>query len=244
MRKENETLRQGHSPAPVVTDTRQVQAPPPRPKRDDFLSATDPDAAYDAAMEQWHDSRLDQKIDQYRQQQSHQQQQSTQQQSTQRALDQHVDRAAAVIAEGHLTADEWNDADDYVRRSVDAVMPGQGDDVVNQFISRLGKGSEKVMIALSRNQSYMDDFRQSLRDDSTGLSAMGYLGSLKSRFEGGAGSRTSRAPRPGTQIQGDSKPAGGADLRAYKSAHKQGNRQKAFDIKMDAKKRGVDVSTW
>ena len=243
LRSEIETLKAGTPRQAPVTDT-PAPAAPPRPRRDDFYSAADPDAAYEAALEQWHDKRLDQRLNHIQQSHQQQQQQSQQQQSMQRALDQHVDRAAAIIAEGHLSAEEWTDADDYVRRSVDSVRPGEGDIVVDNFISRLGKGSEKVMIALSRNQTFMEEFRQNLRDDPTGLSAMSYLGSLKARFEVAAKSpRSSRAPKPGTQLQGDSK-TGGSEQRAYNAAHKAGDRQKAINIKMAAKRRGVDTSTW
>lgn len=244
LRQENEALRQGKKPE-AGPDTPATSLPP-RPRRDDFLTATDPDAAYDAAIDEWNDRKLDQRLAKFRQTTSEQQQQSEQQRQVQQAVDQHIDRAAQLVADKFITAEEWTDADAFIRQSVEMISPGNGDNAVDAFITRLGAGSEKVIIALSRNAQYMDEFRHSLRSDPSGLAAMAYLGGLKNRFESAATrKRVSAAPRPGSRVSGDTPPpAGGSDKRLYDAAHKAGNRQKAFDIKRQAKARGVDTSTW
>lgn len=241
LRSELNQLKSAAQPAPVVT-------PPPAPaqtampKAEDFYDAKDPDSAYQAALQRWMNQGVEERLNQHLQ--IHQQQQQRQQLDTRinQELERHYDRAAKIVSEGLLSADEYQDSESLIRQSVDHIAPGKGDSYVDSLLSRLGDGSEKVVVSLARNASHMAAFQQALRDDPTGISAASFLGELKGRFTGA--SRVSKTPRPGTRLNGDAPTTGGADQRQYKAAHKSGNRQKAFDIKRAAKARGVDTSKW
>ena len=225
----------------------QVQAPAqmgqPMPKADDFYDKPDPDGAYQAALQQWMDNRMEQRLQTQLQTQQQQQQVQNHQSRINTALDQHYDRAAQIVNEGLLTAEEYQTADTLLRQSVEAIAPGNGDTFTDALLGRIGEGSEKVVVSLSRNPSSMTAFQQALREDPTGISAATYLGELRGKFSS-MQKRVSQTPRPGSPAKGDAPPDGGSDHRQYKAAHKSGARQKAFDIKRAAKKRGVDVSKW
>ena len=240
LRQEVQNLKTGQAtvaPPPVATNAA------PMPKAEDFYDQADPDAAYAGAMQRWIDKGVEQRLQ--AQLTNYQQQQTQQQQDTQlsQALDQHYDRAAQIVTEGLLTAEEYQNSDRYLRQSVESIAPGNGDAFVDALLGRLGEGSEKVVVSLARNPTYMARFQQSLKDDPSGIAAAGFLGELRGKFNG-AGIRVSQAPRPGTQLQGDVSANGTSARRQYKAAHKSGNRQKAFDIYSAAKRKGVDVSDW
>ena len=228
------------TPPPVAPATQSNQ--PKMPKLEDFYDKPDPDAAYQAALNSCVNSTVESRFNQ--QFQTHQQQQQQQQQQNQinSALDQHYERAAQIVSEGMLTAEEYQSADSLIRQSVENISPGNGDSFVDSLLGRIGEGSEKVVVSLARNHQNLNTFLQSLRDDPTGISAAAYLGELRGRFNGVG--RVSKTPRPGSKLKGDSVKDGGSDKRQYLAAHKAGNRQKAFDIKRAAKLRGVDVSKW
>ncbi len=212
------------------------------PKSEDFYDSKDPDAAYQAAMQNWVSKGVEDKLNAHLQTQQQQQHRQQLDSRISQELDRHYDRAAKIVGEGMLTVDEYRDSEAYLRQSVDQVSPGNGDAYVDSLLGRMGDGSEKVVISLARNTANMTAFQQALRDDPTGISAAAYLGELKGRFTGAT--RVSKTPKPGSPLNGDASTEGGADARRYKAAHKSGNRQEAFNIKRAAKGRGVDVSKW
>ena len=212
------------------------------PKLEDFYDKPDPDSAYQVALQSWINQGVEQQLQQHFQTHQQQQQQTQQNQQVNQALDQHYDRAAKIVSDGLLSADEYQNSETLVRQTVENIAPGNGDTFVDALLARMGEGSEKVIVSLARNAQNLQKFRQSLQDDPTGISAASYLGELKGKFSGVA-QRVSKTPRPGSKLKGDSK-ADGPAMRKYKAAHKAGNRQEAFDIKYAAKKSGVDVSSW
>lgn len=237
LRQEIQQLKSAAQPAPAPQPEQDAM---PRPE--DFLDATDPDAAYQLALKRWVDRGVETRLQQHLQ--SHQQQQQRQRMDdrTSQALDRHYDRAAAIVSDGLLSADEYQDSETLVRRAVDQVSPGNGDNYVDSLLSRLGDGSEKVVVSLARSSTNLAQLQQALREDPTGITAASFLGELKGRFT--PARQVSKTPRPGTHLNGDAPNDGGADQRRYKAAHKAGNRQQAFDIKRAAKARGVDVTKW
>lgn len=242
LRQEIEQLkgRAAAPPSPAITG--QVQ-PRPMPKLDDFYDKPDPDAAYQAAVNQWLTDNVENQLSQRLTTHQAQQQQQHQNQQINQALDQHYDRAAQIVADGMITADEYQGAETLLRQTVENIAPGNGDSYVNALLARMGEGSEKVVVSLARNAANLNLFRQSLIEDPTGITAAAFLGELKGKFNSVA-QRVSRTPRPGSSLKGDGAKDGGTAKRQYQAAHKSGNRQKAFDIKMAAKRQGVDVSQW
>ena len=239
LKQEIQQLKTGATQQPARTP----QADRPMPKADDFYDKPDPDAAYHSALQSWMDNRLEQKLSAQIQQQQQTQQAQHQQRQVTAALDQHYERAAQIVNEGLLTADEFQAAETLVRQSVEAIAPGSGDVYVDAMLSSMGEGSEKVVVSLARNPSNLVAFSQALQQDQTGMKAAAYLGELKGRFSG-ASKRVSKTPTPGATLQGEGAKTGGASKRQYIAAHKAKNRQKAFDIKRAAKAQGVDVSKW
>jgi len=239
LREENQRLKTG-APQPAAAAP---QAERPMPKVDDFYDKPDPDAAYSEALKSWMDENVERKLQTQfqRQQQSEKVQQHQRQVSA--ALDQHYDRAAQIVNDGLLTADEYQAAETLVRQSVESVAPGSGDIYVDAMLSSMGEGSEKVVVSLARNPSNLLALKQALQEDHTGIKAAAFMGELKGRFSG-ASKRVSKTPKPGATLQGQGAGSGGAEKRQYLAAHKANNRQKAFDIKRAAKARGVDVSKW
>lgn len=222
-----------------------LQAPvsAPMPKLEDFYDKPDPDAAYAAEVQSWISRGVENQLSQHFQTQQQQQQQQQQRVQIDTALDQHYDRAAQIVSDGLLTAEEYQGADALLRQTVEQVAPGNGDTFVDALLGRMGEGSEKVVVSLARNAQNLQKFRQSLQDDPSGISAAAYLGELRGKFSGAA-ARVSQAPRPGSKLKGEGAKSGSAAQRQYNAAHKAGNRQKAFDIKRAAKANGVDVKHW
>ena len=240
LKQEINQLKSAAQPAPVTTTQEPAQTVMPKPE--DFYDSKDPDASYQLAMQKWVNSGVEQRLKAHLQTQQQQQQRQQQDQRVNQELDRHYDRAAKIVSEGMITAEEFQDSETLLRQAVEQVAPGNGDAYVDSLLGRLGDGSEKVVISLARNANHLSVFQSALRDDPTGITAASYLGELKGRFNGA--SRVSKTPRPGKKLNGDAPIEGGADLRRYNAAHKAGNRQQAFDIKRAAKARGVDVSKW
>ena len=239
LKQEIQQLKAGTQQPPAITP----QAERPIPKADDFYDKPDPDAAYNTALQSWMDERLERKLQAQIQQQQQNQQAQQQQRQISAALDQHYDRAAQIVNDGLLTADEYQSAETLLRQSVESVAPGSGDVYVDAMLGSMGEGSEKVVVSLARNPTNLVALRQALQEDPTGIKAAALMGELKGRFSG-ASKRVSKTPKPGAQLQGQGAGSGGAEKRQYLAAHKAKNRQKAFDIKRAAKARGVDVSKW
>ncbi len=238
LRHEIEAIKSGASGSPSKPVTEQTAMP----RAEEFYDAKDPDAAYAVAMNNWVDKGVERRLNAHLQ--KHQQQQNSQQlgQKMNQSLEQHYDRAATIVSEGLLTADEYQNSEILMRQAVDAISPGNGDAYVESLLSRMGDGSEKLVVSLARNASHMQAFQQALRDDPSGISAATFLGELKGTFR--TAKRYSQTPRPGHTLKGDGGSAGDTDKRQYNTAHTSGDRQKAFNIKRAAKLRGVDVSQW
>ena len=233
-------INQLKSTPPTSTPT--TSAPVAMPKPDDFYDSKDPDGDYQRALNAWVNRSVDDKLKAHIETQQHQSQRQQLDGRISQGLDRHYDRAARIVSEGIITEDEYRDSETLLRQSVDMIAPGRGDAYVDSLLGRIGDGSEKVVISLSRNASHMTAFQQALRDDPTGITAATFLGELKGKFSGA--NMVSKTPKPGKKLNGDAPVDGGSDRRKYLAAHKANNRQEAFNIKRAARARGVDVSKW
>ena len=125
-------------------------------------------------------------------------------------------------------------------------MPNLGDPVVDQAITVLGEGSEKVLYFLGRNQTALDRFKSLLAEDKSGMRAMVYLGQQKERLTNVKQKRSS-APAPAPNVKGGLKNDSATERKLkklYQQAHKKNNPQKAYDAKQQAKKAGINTSSW
>ena len=218
---------------------------PPRPTRADFDFDDD---AYDAAIDVWNDKKLDLKLNQTFQRTQQQDEQTSQQQAIAQSVDEHWDKAAALVAEGKVTEDAYRSADNAVRQAIERALPKRGDATADILISHLngaGEGSEKVWFHIGNNTTAQDKLETLLRKDPSGLSASIYLGDHRSKGTATTAKRVSQAPAPGSNVKGDATSASSATALQKKYGKlSQNDVQGRIDLKRAAKAEGIDTSTW
>lgn len=164
-----------------------------------------------------------------------------------KAVEDHYSRAQDLISEKGISQDLYQNADLMVRKAIDAVRPGAGEDIVDALLARTGEGSEKVMYYLGRNPGKLNELQSSLIEDPTGIKLGMMFGALKAEFTM-PNKRRTQAPKPATQLKGGAKTTAAfneaAAKRKYDSFHKENKTGKAFEIKMEAKRNGVNVRDW
>ena len=239
LRVENAALKQGHQ-APA----QETAAPAAMPT----LEGSDYDEAkYQQDLSNWMAQQVQTQVAQATQSGTQKAAQTQAAQQLDQAVDDHYQRAAKLAEESGITPELYQNADTVVRQTIESVLPQMGDVVTDNMIARLGEGSEKVMYFLGRNKTAQEKLRSSLVTDPTGISAALYLGELKSTVAAPQ-KRVSRARKPATQIQGDEGGSAKGEAKklkeTYRSAHKRGQGQTAYNAKKQAKAAGIDVSDW
>ena len=212
-----------------------------RPKKDDF----DDDEAFEDALDKYNESRTTETINRTRLEDQKKAGQQQAQEKLTEAVDGHYERAATLIEKSGIKPEVYKAADTTVRKAVEAITPNLGDVIVDQVISILGDGSEKVIYFLGRNKAALAKFQSLLAADKSGMKAAVYLGQEKQRLTNPIRPR-SNAPDPAKNIKGDV-PITGAEARfkkKYDAAHGKNNLQSAYNAKKEAKAAGVDVSKW
>ncbi len=214
---------------------------PVRPRRDAFES----DADYEDAMDV-HEEKLAQFIPKVA---------ATEADSAEKlqqrvkvvtdAVEGHVDRAAKLIEKHSIDPDVYSSAQDSVKQIIGSVKPGGEDHIFNEFIERLGEGSEKVMFYVGKNKKQLNEFERLFRSDPSGLSAAMFLAEKRNEIAG-AKNLSSRSPKPSAKLRGGEavKASESALKKKYDEAHKKGNNQEAFNIKRQAKGAKIDTSGW
>lgn len=217
----------------------------PKPKREDFYSADDPDEAYLDAMTDWKLSQMQAKQAQQASAQQAQQQQEAKQEAINKALDSHYEQAATMLKENGISEDLYAHAENEVINAVESVFPGAGQQVMAALISKIDGDSEKLMFHLGRNKAKLAEFQGKLREDPDGHRAAVYLGEVKSSFKL-PNKRKSTAPAAAPQLKAGASQSSSekALLRKYKEAHKKRDSQTAFNIKREAKKAGINTREW
>lgn len=237
LQQELEAERRRNQQVPQVGD---------KPRMEQFYDKDNPEEAFAEALVEWKLSASAAQQHQANQQYEQQRQAIEQQRNIETSVDQHYERAAKLAEASGITPELYQAADRNVREAVEAVFPnGGGEHITNALIANLGDGSEKVLYHLGVNQARRTELQKLLREDQTGLRASIYLGKLSAELTNPA-RKTSNAPKPATQIQGDRQTteAGRALHQKYKDAHKAGNVQKAITLKREAKAAGVDTREW
>jgi len=235
LKAEVENLKASVRPA-VTPDTIK------RPQAVDFET----DEAYEVALDEYIDKRMDSKLDG----RLTSQEQHTQQQEAQLNLNRHVDahytRAEKLLTETGIQPDTFKDADVTVRQAVEAIRPNFGDAIVDQIISNIGEGSEKVMYFLGRNANALTKFQGLLSSDPSGIQAAVFLGQEKQRLTNTKINQPSNAPAPGKNVKGDAVISANerALKKTYDEAHGKSNIQAAYNVKKKARAAGVDVASW
>jgi len=215
-----------------------------RPKKDDF----DTDEEFDEALDKYNQSRTTEAINRTRLEDQQKAEQQQAQEKLTEAVDDHYVRAAEFIEKNGIKPEVYQAYDTAVRKTVESVFPNMGDIYVDQIISIVENGSEKVIPYLARKKHALAKFQSLLASDKTALKAAVYLGEIKKEIQ----LRTnpikprSNAPAPATNIKGD-EPLTGEEARfkkKYNAAHAKNNLQAAYNAKKEARVAGVDVSGW
>lgn len=217
-----------------------------KPKRDDFIESDDPDEAYFEALTDW-------KLEQNQAKGAAKTKQSEAIQKAEdfkanniKGVDQHYERAVELSESSGISPELYQSADLKVRQAVESVFPDAGDVITDTLITNLGVGSEKVFYSLGVNTAKRNEFQKLLSEDSSGMKAAMYLGTLKAELSA-PNRRTTNAPSPAANISGDAQAGNDpfkADKKAYDKANKDGDTQAAFNARMKAKKAGAKVSNW
>lgn len=237
LRQENLQLKAGTAPLPV-----KKAGLPKRPHENDFDTLVE----YEEALGEYEQKMVDIRLENATRRTQLQQAQQQAKTKLDKAVDGHYSRAAKLIQDNGIDTEVYKQTDLIVREAIETLMPGRGDITTDQMISVIGEGSEKVLYYLGRNKNALNELRTLLVDDPTGLKATIFLGQQRERLVNQK-RRASGAPSPGRKVRGDKMPTSAKAnslLKKRKAALKAGNIQRAYDIKKQAKEKGVDVSDW
>ena len=226
LKAENEALRAS-----------QKQEPKVRPNPDDFTDQ----AEFDKALLVYEDWEFEDHTRRVRIKDDQRANQITANRVLGENLDKHYDRAATLLSKSGIAPELFKHADSKVRKAVETLRPGLGDVIIDNLISTLGEGSEKVMYYLGVNEIALNKFQSLLIKDPLGLQAAVFLGQEKQRLTITT-KRRSNAPAPARKADGDVAKGSEKSLKRRYAAAK--SPQEAYDIKQKAKKAGTDTKNW
>ena len=240
LRSEIEELKKGGIAAP-----QKEAGLPPRPKREDFDFDDD---AYDAAIDDWNDKKLEIKLAARDQSSKQKAQQSQAQEALSKSVDDHYEKAAKLVESGKVSEEAYHNADMAVRHVVNGVFGDGSDQLVDRLIHTLnlsGEGSDKVMFQVGINKAKLSRLEGLLKTDPSGLSASAFLGTLQAKIQEPQ-KRRSSAPKPSAKADGEGSSGGpeGTLYKQYVKAGKSGDVQSRISLKRKAKAKGVDTSQW
>lgn len=234
LRTENARLKKGAVPKTLN-----------RPKRDDFDEHDEPQEAYEDALNDFRFEQNNAKQAARTTEAGTEAKLIALQNDVDESVNQHYERAVKLSDKSGITAELYQSADKTIRTAIDAIRPGAGDAIVDDLISYLGEGSEKVFYSLGVNASKRDKLTSLLTSDVTGIKAAMYLGTLKAELNA-PNRKSTNAPTPAPNLQGD-----GATVdphkalkKAYGKAVDSGDMQARFNARMAGKKAGANVNTW
>lgn len=175
----------------------------------------------------------------------HRRQMEQTQQVISQNVEAHYTRRAELAKKSGITDEAMGAAEKNFRQAIDDVRPGLGDTVVDGLIHILGKGSEMVIHKLGVSRAARDKAMQLLKDDPTGSFLIAYAAEMKASLSAPM-KRESSAPEPPQRIQGDKSNTSSASRlkKEYDAAEKSGDTQKVWNIRKEARAKGVDVSNW
>lgn len=215
-----------------------------RPRLEDFDYDED---KFSEALEAYFSTTVDSRLATYTQSARQKEALEHQRREQEQLVEKHYEMAAALVAGGLVTEEDYHNSDLVIRRSLDQIRPGMGDVLADTFISKMhGDGSEKVWFHLGRNQAALSKLKDTLMSDPSGLDTMLYLGELKTRLTSLPTKRVSRTPKPGAPLKGGDGLSGNASAlkKQYQAAVDSGDIQARIDLRRKAKAAGYDPSNW
>ena len=224
LRAELETLKGSVNGSPVNSG---------KPKAKPKLSDYDYDEEkYEAAMSEWLDNQIDQKLNHANNRQSETAQQAQAKVELEKAVNSHYERAVNLAKESGIEAETYQSADLQVRQTFERLAPGQGDSVTDGIIAALGEGSEKVMFYLGRNPAALNEVA-TIQDP---YRLMAHLGELKAKVSQPK-KRVSNAKKPVKTADGEH---GKLSVSQYEKRYKKAkSATERFNIVQEAKKAGI-----
>ncbi len=230
----------------VAPQQQQAEALPPRPTREQFDYDDD---AYDKAVDEWNDKKLEARFNSFNQTNQQKQQEETQKRQFQeaqakvdKAVDSHYERASELVSSGKVKAEQYQQADQNVRLAMDNIFQGKGDVLTDQLISKMGEGSEKILFSLGVNNAKLAELQSKMINDPSGIEAAIYLGELKTQLKTPE-KRRSQARKPAKHISGDVQTSD-SHSKLQKQYNKMTSVQERISFKRKAKADGIDVSKW
>lgn len=193
-------------------------ASPPTLEQFDF-----DESAYQKAMVDFFSGSIDQRLSAAQQKQLEQQQQQAFAQRIESDVNSHYERVSKL-----------GFGDDYIPAE-QATRDRFGDFAVEQMISAIGEGSEKVIYHIGLNPDAMDEVSKLLQHDHTGFRAMAYLGNLAAKLNAQPSQKKiSQAPAADRALTGGTGVAGSsAVLKKLERLNGQPNRDKFREYKKE-----------
>ncbi|GAH02341.1 unnamed protein product, partial [marine sediment metagenome] len=120
--------------------------------------------------------------------------------------------------------------------------PNNGDFITDSFISKLGSGSEKVVMSIGNNPAKLAEYKSKLINDPSGMEAMLYLGKQQEKVTLNK-KRTSQARKPAVSVSGNKQTSSSekAEKKKYSNAK---TAQERYKIAKAAGKKGFDTKEW
>ncbi len=196
-------------------------------------------------MDRYQDKALEDRFSRIEAQRTQNRTMQSQQKTIESAVDSHYQRVGKLLEDSGVSEDVYLTSHQNLENVISMATGGDGKQILNQFISSLGEGSEKSIVYVGRNSGALNEFRSLLADDPSGLKAAAFLGMQTSRLNK-PGKATSTAPSPAPELPGGDQTAGSIDsyVKRYRTASKKGDINAALNAKLDAKAAGVDTSDW
>ncbi len=242
LRREIEALKSGK---PQQQSTVKAETLP-RPKSADYTNEYnefDSDK-FDQALDSWTQKNLE-----IQQQQSETNQAEQKfKQELEGTVNAHYERAGKLVSDGKVDSADFQSKDLAIRTSLNALQPGKGDELGDWLIGQISlvtKDSEKLWYKLGASKNALDEVIQAFAQPDGNSRGVAKLSELAQTITNPV-KRRSAAPKPATQLNGESGSSklSSADKRKYREAAKKGDYQTSFNLKRAAKKAGVDTSEW
>ncbi len=219
-----------------------------KPRRADYLESEDPDEAYLDALSEYNTKVNVAEVTATAQANELATQRAVSTAKINDDVDYHYNRAEKLVEASGISEEKYNAADHRVRAMLEGLYPGAGDSLTDAFISKIGKGSEKVMYHLGINDEKLKHYETLLRNDQTGIDAAIWLGGLNKELSTPK-KRVTNAPKPTAKMSGDK--AVNSTVKSihgeYDKASKSGDLQAMFNARRAAKAAGVsqkDINGW
>lgn len=159
---------------------------------------------YQAALVQFQNQTLEQRLAEIEQNRLQQQRAQLMQQQLEQSVNEHYKRVESL----GVSADDFIPAEKTIRDTF-------GDAAVDQLIDAIGDGSEKVVYHLGLNQAEREKVERLIQLDPTGLKAMSHIGRLAAKLSAEPPQqKISQAPAADRPVSGGGAPQSGSKVVA------------------------------